>query len=284
MHPAPIEPLFVAPDARAVAVEVLSALSTVRLATVRGLVAFGGPSGFDPALLETWARTGIIRRERFITDVVRAETDECVALTALGARELARASGRAHRSGGAHRLSRGGRKVAHDAGLGDAMLAVLALGRLGKIQLRGVETDDRVLGSSVAFRRADGQAIRTPLQPDAYVLTAGEYGPRGLLVEYDRATTSVARMREKYEAYAAWREADGPSRTFQVKAMRVLTIVPDEARLARLHDAALEANGGRRSGFLLFAVARDIDPRDPDRLTGPVALPLGGEARVPLFP
>lgn len=150
-----------------------------------------------------------------------------------------RFAGTSEARGAARATPRGGRKVAHDAGLGDAMLAVLALGRAKKVDVRAVETDDGVLGSSVAFLRADGHAVRTPLQPDAYVLTSDERGPRGLLVEYDRATTSVARMRDKYEAYAAWREGGGPERTFQVKAMRVLTIVPDEPRLARLHDAAL---------------------------------------------
>ena len=281
MLPVATQPLFVPSAHRDVALATLEALARVRIATVAGLVAYARPDGFDAELLGVWQQLGFLLMATAITDPVRGTSTNVVAVSPAGARAVTEATGHTVHGVSPARLKRSSRKLAHDAGVGDTLLAILALARTGSPLVRGIEADDRSLATSAALGLA-GRAVRVPLQPDAYVLVGDAAGSRGLLIEYDRGTTAAAKLRTKFAAYAAWREAKGPERTFAIRALRVLTIVPDDARLARLHDVALEAVG-RRSGFFLFATAASITPADPERLRGPVVRQLGDDGSVPLF-
>jgi hypothetical protein len=248
----------------------------------RSLRAFSGTYGLEPALLDIWIGAGLVAKTAIVTDALRGASLEIVALTPAGARALGEVSARNVRAIPPSRLKHSGAKLVHDAGVGEIALAFMSAAHAGLIELLGVETDDSALATSVAMPGVRG-AVRVPLKADAYVLLRGAQGPTGLLVEYDRATIAAKRMAEKFSAYAEWRRSGGPARSFQVKALRVLTVVPDARRLEKLHAAALESTHGKRSGFLLFAEARHFTASDPGRLTEPVVRRLGDETFLPLI-
>lgn len=281
MHLAAIEPLYAAEHERTGAVETLDALVRARIAFREDVVAFGGRVGFAPEVIDTWMKTGLVHHATAIVDAKAGETKEILAPTPLGARELARATGRVVKGLSGSRFKRSGRKLVHDATVGSVALTTVAAAREGLLALKGLETDDKVLGTSAVVQDERGAALRVPLQPDGYVLVEAAGALRGLLVEVDRGTTAAQRLGEKFRAYAAWSAHGGPERTFAVKAMRVVTLVPDERRLERLRDVALEAVG-RPSGMFLFALSSNVTPRDPEKLFEPIAKTLSGSVE-PLF-
>lgn len=261
--------------------EVLTSLALVRLATEERLLAAFASSGLTRAGLSTWCDAGLLLRRHAFDDVTGCDFS-CISLGRVGARMLATATGRTVRSA---KRAPGTRKTAHDAEVGDAGLAILALARAGQLRLRGVEFDDKRIATSVALVVPGTGPKRIALQADAYVLVDGALGPSGLLLEIDRGTTSVKRLAEKYAGYLAWKNQGGALRDFGVRAMRVATIAPNPRRAEALHDAAEKANEGKRSGFLLFLESADVDVREPSKLLLPIARPLGNapDARVPLF-
>jgi hypothetical protein len=276
-----LEPLFVPKDARDAAVAVLDALARVRLVPFLSLRAYASAEGLDPEILETWVGTGLMARTSIITDAVRGTTLDIAALTPAGARALDEPTQGSARAVPPARLKRSGHKLAHDAGVGDVALAFLAAHRAKVVHCLGVVTDDSLLATSVVMQGVRG-ATRVPLKADAYVMLEGPRGSAGLLIEFDRATTGPKKLSAKFAAYAAWRAAGGPHRSFSTKAIRILTIVPDTRRLERLHAAALDATGGKHSGFFLFAEARHFTAADPSALTKPIVRRLGDDGFVPL--
>jgi hypothetical protein len=274
--------LFIPQEAREVAVAVLRALERARLAPVPALLAFARAEGFDPEVLQAWIATGVVRKTTIVVDAVQGERLDIVALGPLGARVLTELTGRTAVAIPAARLRASNQKLGHDAGVGSIALALLAAGRDGVIGLAGLECDDKRLASSLVMESAEGP-VRVALQPDAYALTRAPRGKNGLLVEYDRGTIAPPKMLLRYAAYARWRAGGGPERVFAVKAMRLLTIVPDEVRLRKLEDAALLANDAKRSGFFLFAEAKHFTAADPARLQAPIVRRLGDDAFTPLF-
>jgi hypothetical protein len=140
-----------------------------------------------------------------------------------------------------------------------------------------VETDDRKLARAVHVVDPGQEPERIVLQPDGLIVTKGPIGHEALLVEVDRSTTAPKRMQLRYKGYLAWQKARGPVNDFGIGALRVLTLVPSEARLEKLHAAALEANRGQRSGFLTFGLLDDFTVGTAERLLELVARPLGGE-------
>ena len=55
----------------------------------------------------------------------------------------------------------------------------------------------------------------------------------------------------------------------------MLTLVPTETRLERLHNVALEANRGHRSGFLAFGLLDDFTTCTAERFIERSIRPLG---------
>jgi hypothetical protein len=277
MQLAALNPLFTPEAERSGAVETLTALVRVRLAFRDDLVAFGAPLGFGAEVLDAWIKTGLVQTATVTTDPARATTAEVVAPTVAGARELAKVTGSAWKGLPTSRFRRSGRKLVHDAGVGRVALTVLAAHRLGLVDLRAIGTDDRELATSAVVQDAHGNATRVPLQPDGLILAQREGRLRILLLENDRGTTSAVRLGEKFRAYADWQKQGGPERAFGVKALRVMTVVPDARREERLRAVALEAVG-RPSAMFLFARLEDVTPREPERLQGPIARGLTGVA------
>ena len=274
-------PLYVPEPERSGAVETLTALLRARLAFRDDLLAYGAPLGFGEELLRTWIATGLVQFGSSIIDAARGTTAEVIAPPVKGARELANATGRAWKGVSSSRFRRSGRKLAHDATVGQVALAVLAAARAESLELRGIETDDHALAQSAFVNDGRGHPKRVPLQADAYVLTSDGQTLRGLLVEVDRGTTSANRLAEKFAAYENWNRHGGPERAFGIKAMRVVTLVPDVRRLQRLSEVALGAIG-RPSAMFLFALHSDVTPREPERLMAPIAKTLSG-TNEPLF-
>lgn len=283
MHIQAASSLFAPPEIRPVAELTLLALAKARFASERALLAFAGPEGLTTALLETWVRVGLVRRDDVVLNLARPEPSRYFALTREGARQLGGKS-----VGGVYAPSpalwrRSAQTRGHDVLVGDFALAVLRLAREGQIELAGLETDDSKFGTSVVLTEPTAEPHRVALQADAYVLTKARDRAEGLLVEVDRGTVSLRRMKEKYAGYLAWARTGGPTRDFAVKALRVLTLAQSEHRLAELRRVAHEANDGRRSGFLLFATTAELDVTTTDRFLEPMSRVVGDDARVALF-
>jgi hypothetical protein len=270
-------PLNTPPELRALAENVLGAVARARFVSVASLMAYGGPDGLTLELIDAWCRAGLLHRGRVQPDPLRADEVEYVALTSVGARALYAATGRGVEGTTAARLKRSSQKRMHDVLVGEVALAVLALAKEGRIELVGVETDDRKLAHAVHIAEPGTEPERIVLQPDGLVVTRGSMGHEALLVEVDRSTTAPKRMQTRYRGYLAWQRERGPVNDFGIKALRVLTLVPTEARLEKLHAAALEANRGQRSGFLIFGLQDDATVCTAERLLELVARPLGGE-------
>lgn len=279
------EAFFAPQDKRAVAEESFRALASARFARESQLLAFAGPLGLDRELLEAWIASGLIHRATVRLDVISGPDEPYLALTRQGARILGAETGYTVEAVSPSSLKRASQKRAHDVVVGDIALAVLALERDRNIELMGIETDTRKLAMLHTTVPAGRDAERIHLVPDAYLLTRGPRGLVGLLVEVDRGTVSVARMRKKYAGYLSWKREGGPLRDLGVSAVRVLTTAPAKAREKRLLGAALGANEGRRSGLMLFTLEEHLSASHPGRMQERIAIPTGAtdDQRVPIF-
>lgn len=280
-------PLFTNPENRAIAEFALSALGRVRFLSVDSLMALAGPRGLwhVPELVDDWVKAGLVHRGTVQVDALGGQYVDYLALTPLGSRLLESATGH-HVPGLSNaRLRRSGAKTAHDLSLGEILAGFLALADQGRVVLRGVEADDKRIGTSVLIAAPGLAPERIALQADGLVVTEVDGKPQALLVEFDNDSTSVIRLSKKMRAYLHWRErARGPEVDFGIRALRVLFVAGSQRRLSKLHDTALAANHGRRSGFLLFAELEDLRVPVAERLLGPVARPLGAtpNEKVPI--
>jgi hypothetical protein len=277
MRPVATVPLNTPPELRALAEDVLTTVARVRFVTVGSLMAYAGPDGLSLDLLDVWCRSGLLHRDLVHPDPLRPDQIQYVALTTAGSRALQAATGRHIEGITPARLKRSSQKRMHDVLVGETALAVIALSKERQIELVGVETDDRKIATVVQVVETGREPERIVLQPDALLVTKGPLGNEALLVEVDRGTTAPKLMQTRYRGYLAWQREAGPQRDFGMKALRVLTLVPTEARLEKLHAAALEANGGRRSGFLPFGLLDDFTVFTMERWLEGAARPLGGE-------
>ncbi len=279
-------PLLVEPSDRAAAEYALRVLAQCRFVTRGSFLAALGPAGLLPQQIDDWVNAGLLFEGRVKLDPLAAEDVAYLALTRAGARALAAATGLRVEARTPAMLLRPSQKRGHDVCVGELALAVLTLAREGDIELVGVECDDKKLAFAVTLAEPGQAPEQLTLRPDAYIVARSAMGSVGFLVEVDRGTISPKTMARRYRAYLAWMRDHGPARDFGVKALRVLTVVPTEARLTALHDAAFGANHGKPSGFLLFALQDDLTVCTAERWLGPVALSLGAvpNHRTPLLP
>jgi hypothetical protein len=268
-------PFFAAPDLQPLARQVCTVLGIVRFARDSRVLAYAGPLGLTPDMLETWIASGVLRRGLVHPDPTSSHCDPYLALGTTGARMLSEAAGLPVRGMSPAAMKRASQKRAHDVDVGDVCLAVLGLSQADQIRILGLEADPKKVPVCLAALASKRGPERIALQPDAYVLSEGPHGPAALLIEVDRGTISLARMARKYASYLAWKEFGGPERDLAIRGVRVLTIAPTERRALALHTAALAGNHGKRSGFLLFATQRDV--LEPGGLLAPCARPLGSQ-------
>lgn len=156
--------------------------------------------------------------------------------------------------------------LAHELARNDFALTLEELDARRCIRLHRWETRRTHLGD-VAQVNDHGHPIQIPLVADGLAVVEVEGVVTGLLLEQDQGTVSLERMSHKFQGYAAWWASNGPVRRFGLKSLRVVTVVPSEARLQRLRTAALDATNQRGSRLFWFARQEDIHP---DRLLGPV--------------
>ncbi len=276
-------PFAAPPELRPLAQRVFVALAKARFARESSLLAYGAPWGLRQEHLDTWASAGLLLRGIAIEDPVTDRRTAYAALSTRGAREIGAADAGVVEGMTAARMKRSSQKRLHDLGIGDVVLSAHALADEGKIQLHGVLTDEKKFAVTALVEGEGPSPIRVTLAADAYLVTGSARGAVGLLVEVDRGTISPVRMRDRYAGYLAWKAALGPERNFGIKALRVLTITPDERRLQKLHDAALSANHDHPSGFLVFTTADHATPLHASRLVEPIAKELGRDGLVPVF-
>jgi hypothetical protein len=277
------KPFFAAPDMQPVVRMVCTALGIVRFAREPQVLAYAGPMGLTRDALEALINSGILRRGLFHPAPTAARTEPFLALGTQGARMLSEVTGLAVKGVGPAVMKRGSQKRAHDVDVGDFCLGVLALSREDQVKVLGLEADPKKVPVCLTAIKSKRGPERIALQPDVYVLSDGPHGPVALMVEIDRGTIGLPRMADKYASYLAWKEAGGPEKDLAVRGVRVLTVAPTDRRILALHTAALTANDGRRSGFLLFAT-RDMLAQ-PGALLAPCARPLGNQPdqMVPVF-
>jgi hypothetical protein len=277
-------PLAVAPELEHHAAAALHALEVVRFAPQADLLAAFGSDGLTASTVDTWVAAGIVHRGRVVADPVNATELAYLAVTVAGARALATVSGKPATGIRPSTLRRSTATRSHEVAKGAVALAFLALEREGRVSLIGIQADDKKLAMSVTMKIAKGTE-RVGLQPDLLVVIRRDRGNVGLIFEVDRGTVSApTRMGAKYRAYLAWKAAAGPLRDLGLRAVRIVTVVPTDRRLTRLHDVALEATRGKRSGFLTFAHQERFSSLAPAMLLAPIArITAPGEAtNVPL--
>jgi hypothetical protein len=195
-----------------------------------------------------------------------ANVESAFALTRRGAMLLARSSGaRALRVPSPRKSLY---MLAHELARNELGVVLEILDRDGKLRLLRWETARTRIGDSVTIV-VGGHPLRVPLVADALAVFEISGKPDALLVEIDMGTVSIPRMRTKYAGYLAWWREGGPERRFGLRSLRVLTIVPNENRLSRLREAAVQANDGKASGMFWFGEQKQVDVGHPERLVGP---------------
>lgn len=204
-------------------------------------------------------------RDRQVRVLSAATGSTAYALALRGARLLAELTGDEPVPVG---RARSAAMLDHELLKNDLAVVLQLLGAQDAIELLGWKTARAEIADAVVLVRGKVRE-RVALVADALAVIATPMGPTALLVEIDMGTVPVARMRTKYEGYAAWWRGGGPERRFGTKSLRVLTIAKHEARTARLRAAAAEGVGSDAHGLLWFASADVLDPDAPEKLFAP---------------
>jgi DNA-binding MarR family transcriptional regulator len=160
--------------------------------------------------------------------------------------------------------------LAHDLLRNEFGLVLEALADQGLVVLHRFEAAREKI-AAVARVPGQGAPERVPLVADALAVLAVAGVTTAFLVEVDRGTIGIERMRTKYRGYLAWARDQGPLRRFGLKSLRVLTVAPTAARLKRLREAALDATDGRGNGLFWFCPESAVDCLAPERLLEPIA-------------
>jgi Replication-relaxation len=144
----------------------------------------------------------------------------------------------------------GARFVEHTLAVSQLMVELIVAGRAGQLELLDWQAEPR------CWRVVSGLAGRQRLRPDAFVtLGVGAYELRWF-VEVDRATESLPTVLGKCRLYAAYYQS-GAEQAKHGVFPRVVWIVPDEARAARLRRAIERARLPERL-FVVTATAQAL--------------------------
>ncbi len=136
-------------------------------------------------------------------------------------------------------------------------------------KLRFFETSPQKIGDSVMIPTKKG-TLRVPLVADAFFGLSCHGENPCFLLEVDRGTTSLPRMRRKFQGYALWRNNQGPENRLSAKNLRLLILSPNSRRLERLKQAALEVSKGQGAGFFWFGLQEIFDLKLPGKILCPV--------------
>lgn len=230
--------------------------------------------------LDTLAAEGLLRR--LIPSARPGEDPRPIyALTRSGAALLAAQTGQEPVS--VPTLRRTLHHLRHESERADLGLLLERVHEAGTIRLLRFETRAAVIGDATLVL-VRGLLRRVPLVADALAVVEVEGRVSALLVELDRGTVSLKRMRLKLAGYHNWWKCGGPERRFGLTALRVLILCPNAARMRALHTAAIEGADARGSRFVWLALAEHYVPARPEALFEPHALvALRGAEPTPLF-
>lgn len=120
------------------------------------------------------------------------------------------------------------------------------------------ETSPQKIGASVRSATSKGLQ-RIPLVADAYFSLSFQNENPYFVLELDRGTIDLARMRTKFQGYLSWWRSGGPKERFGVRNLRLLVLVPNEKRRQNLISAvrSVAQNGG--AGFFWFALQNCVE-------------------------
>lgn len=131
------------------------------------------------------------------------------------------------------------------------------------------QNPDEVRASAVVRVGVRAEA-RVPMVPDGLAIVRIGSRCEVLAIEVDRGTVPVTRMWRRYRGYFAWWRRGGARIRYGPIPYRVLTVVPDEKRLASLAIAAARApeSGPRGSKLFWFTTQDHADIQHPEKLLG----------------
>jgi hypothetical protein len=173
--------------------------------------------------------------------------------------------------------------LAHEAEKADLGLALERLADDGTLRLLRFETRAAALADATLVL-ARGYLRRVPLVADALAVVETVGRVAALLVEHDRATVPIRRMRTQYAGFVTWWKCGGPEKRFGIRSLRVLTVCPTPARLRALRAAAILVAGTGGTRFLWFVLAEHVNPARPHALFEPHAeLAVPDAPPVPLL-
>lgn len=200
-------------------------------------------------------------------------TETVYALAAKGAREITpRHNGMRPRHLTA-REARSGLFLEHTLRRNDTRIALdLLQGVARSFALLGWQQNPDLVRSSAVVKVGMRSEARVPTVPDGVALVRAGDECHVLAIEIDMGTVPVERMWRRYRSYwKAWRLGSARLR-YGPAPYRVLTLVPDNKRLASLRAAAIRApeRGSQGSRLFWFATLEHADITNPARLLGPV--------------
>ena len=241
----------------------LDLLARFRLVSEEQLCAYFDREVLDLETLEDH-RVIVIRK----VPLLEGEPIRLVALTRHGAKTLAMQTGQDSsemHSFTPSTLKRSLFTVEHSLAITELGLALFKLESSEGVSLIHWETSPQKIGDSVILETRKG-FIRVPLVADAFFGLSQDGAEQWFLVEVDRGTTTIPRMKRKLEGYSLWWRNRGHVERFGVKNLRLLTIVSTEKRLQKLIEATVDVTEGKGAGFFWFTLQENISIKKPEKL------------------
>ena len=157
--------------------------------------------------------------------------------------------------------------IEHELGITQVGLSLNMLSQKGFLNLIHWETSPQRIGTSVRVITHKGLDC-IPLVADAFIGLRVNDQTHWLLLELDRATIDLKRMKRKFVGYQTWWKEKGPKHRFGLKNLRVLYLVPNVKRLNALKILWKEVSEHGGKGFIWFALHDVADTKHPDRWLG----------------
>lgn len=240
---------------------ILQALARLRFLNIEQLSAING--GQTPGII-AWEQFGLVLRKDFPS--LDGKMRVVVALARRGAEALARESGVEVKSIPYLTPSSFTRSLfTLEHALAISELGVV-LERLNETELDFAltywETSPQKLAASVFLSTPKGR-VRVPLVADAKFSASYHGEASSFLVEMDRGTIDLKRMKQKLSGYLHWWREGGPEERFGTRNLRLLILVPTKKRRENLRRilADLCAKGG--AGFFWLGLHEHVKARAP---------------------
>ena len=157
--------------------------------------------------------------------------------------------------------------IEHELGITQVGLALNMLSQKTALKLVHWETSPQRIGTSVRVITRKGLDC-IPLVADAFIGLRVNDQTHWFLLELDRATIDLKRMKRKFVGYQTWWKEKGPKHRFGLKNLRVLYLVPNVKRLNALKTLWKEVSEHGGKGFIWFGTHDVADTKHPDKWLG----------------